>query len=99
MKSKSSGVSARLVSIMKRTTSLPTSFTTSASVTKSPARFDIFTGSPPPATRAARPVGHGVHGRLTTFDGAGVVSAPDVDEVIRRLRLFQMIGRVGAEIG
>ena len=46
-KSKSSGVSARLVSIMKRTTSLPTSRTTSASVTKFPARFDIFTGSPP----------------------------------------------------
>ena len=31
---------------MNRTTSLPTSLTTSARVTKSPARLDIFTGSP-----------------------------------------------------
>src|SRR5467141_2478178 len=32
---------------MKRTGSLPTSSTTSRSVTNSPARFDIFTGAPP----------------------------------------------------
>ena len=31
---------------MKRTASGPTSSTTSRKVTKSPARFDIFTGSP-----------------------------------------------------
>ena len=31
---------------MKRVASQPTSSTTSRSVTKSPARFDIFTGSP-----------------------------------------------------
>ena len=31
---------------MKRTASLPTSSTTSRRVTKSPERFDIFTGSP-----------------------------------------------------
>ena len=32
--------------MMKRTTSLPTSSITSRSVTKVPARLDIFTGSP-----------------------------------------------------
>src|SRR3546814_7263162 len=45
-KSKSICASALRVSIVKRTTSLPTSLTTSASVTKLPERFDIFTGSP-----------------------------------------------------
>ena len=47
LKSKSSGASFLRKSIMKRTASRPTSSTTSRSVTKSPERFDILTGSPP----------------------------------------------------
>jgi hypothetical protein len=45
-KSKSIWASFLRVSMVKRTTSLPTSLTTSARVTKLPERFDIFTGSP-----------------------------------------------------
>ena len=45
-RSKSSGASFLRKSIMKRTASGPTSSTTSRRVTKSPDRFDIFTGSP-----------------------------------------------------
>ena len=45
-KSKSSGASALRKSIMKRTEPAPTSSTTSRSVTRSPERFDMTTGSP-----------------------------------------------------
>src|SRR3546814_2898828 len=37
--------------------------------------------------------------RLDPLDRAGMVGAPDVDQFVGRLRLLEMIGEVGAEIG
>jgi hypothetical protein len=69
---------------MKRTASRPTSSTTSRSVTKSPERLDIFTGSPPRSSftswqmldvELALAAGHGRHRRLHALDVAAVIGA------------------------
>ena len=94
---------------MKRTASRPTSSTTSRSVTKSPERFDIFTGSPPRSSRtswqsltssSAAPSGDRLHRRLHPLDVAAVIGAPDVDHRGKAaLELRAVIGDVGGEIG
>ena len=45
------------------------------------------------------PIGQRLHRRLDALDGAGVVGAPDVDQVIGLLRFLPVIGGIGAEIG
>ena len=86
----------------------PTSSTTSRKVTNSPARFDIFTGSPARSSRtswtsftssAALPPAHRFHRRLHALDVAAVVGAPDVDQVAEAaVELGFVIGDVGGEI-
>src|SRR5580698_9215372 len=86
-RSKSSGASFLRISIMKRTASTPTSSTTSRNVTKSPERFDIFTGSPARISRTSW------HSRTSSV-------APDVDEAQKTaIDLALVIGDVGRKIG
>ena len=95
--------------IMKRTASRPTSSTTSRNVTKSPERFDIFTGSPPRrsftswqslTSRSPLPSGDRLHGRLHALDVAAVIGAPHVDHRGEAALEFRaVIGDVGGEIG
>ena len=94
---------------MKRTASRPTSSTTSRSVTKSPDRFDIFTGSPARSRRtsctiltssSACAAADRLHRRLHALDVAAMVGAPHVDHVAEAaLELVAVIGDVGGEIG
>ena len=94
---------------MNRTASEPTSSTTSRKVTKSPERFDIFTGSPLRnsltsctifTSSAALPRGDGLDRGLHALDVAAVIGAPDVDEVAKAaIELVFVIGDVGGEIG
>ena len=93
---------------MKRTTSLPTSSTTSASVTKSPARLRhlhrLAAAEQPHHldqldVEVDAAVGQRLHRRLHALDRAGMVGAPDVDQMVGVLGLLPVIGGVGAEIG
>jgi hypothetical protein len=86
---------------------LADSSTTSASVTKLPERLDIFTGSPARSSRtiwtsltssAGRPAS-ACTAAWVRLTGAGMVGAPDVDELVGRLQLLQVVGRVGREVG
>ena len=93
---------------MKRTTSLPTSSTTSASVTKLPERLDILTGSP---SRNSRTIWTSLTSRSTRPSVSALtaawtrltVPAWSAPQMLTRwsaiLGLLQMIGGVGAEIG
>ena len=94
---------------MKRTGSRPTSSTTSRSVTKVPARFDMRTGSPARnsftswhtlMSRLGLAVRERRDGGLHARDVAGVIGAEHVDEVQEAARqLVVVIGHVGGEIG
>ena len=108
-RSNSSGASFLRVSIMKRTTSLPTSSTTSRSVTKLPERLDILAGAPwrisltiwqSLTSSSDCAVGQRRHGRLHALDVTPVVGAPDVDQGVRAaFDLVEMVGDVGGEVG
>src|SRR6516162_1852652 len=91
---------------MKRTASLPTSSTTSRKVTKSPARFDIFTGSQESDELDDFDVERGLlagdrlHCGLHALDIAAMVGAPNVDEITKAaVELVLVIGDVGGEVG
>src|ERR1700733_8898440 len=82
---------------MKRTASLPTSSTTSRKVTKSPERFDIFTGSPLRSSLTSWTI-------LTSNAACplvtAVIGAPDVDQIAKSaVELVLVIGDVGGEVG
>ena len=108
-RSKSNGASFLRVSMVKRTTSGPTSSSRSRKVTNVPARLDMRTSSPLRSTRtswqsftssAPLPLGDGADRRLHALDVAAMVGAPDVDHVGEAAPvLVVVIGDVVGEVG